>query len=61
MSFTVEGMSSKEVSDKLINENIAAKHMNIGLFYLNTKKYLAAMKNNYIFFLLVLLSKFKHP
>ena len=27
----------------LINENIAAKHMNIGLFYLNNKKYLAAM------------------
>ncbi len=27
----------------LINENIAAKHMNIGLFYLNQKKYLAAM------------------
>lgn len=27
-----------------INENIAAKHMNIGLFYLKNKKYLAAMK-----------------
>ena len=27
----------------LINENVAAKHMNIGLFYLKNKKYLAAM------------------
>lgn len=27
-----------------INENIAAKHMNVGLFYLKNKKYLAAMK-----------------
>ena len=27
----------------LINENIAAKHMDIALFYLNQKKYLAAM------------------
>ena len=27
----------------LINENIAAKHMNIAFFYLNNKKYLAAM------------------
>ena len=27
----------------LINENIAAKHMNIALFYLNQKKYFAAM------------------
>ena len=28
----------------LIKENIAAKHMSIGLFYLKQKKYLAAMK-----------------
>ena len=27
----------------LINENVAAKHMNIGLFYLKNKKYLASM------------------
>ena len=27
-----------------VNENIAAKHMNVGLFYLKNKKYLAAMK-----------------
>ena len=27
----------------LTKENIAAKHMNIGLFYLNKKKYLAAL------------------
>ena len=26
----------------LLKENIAAKHMNIGMFYLNQKKYLAA-------------------
>ena len=28
----------------LIKENIAAKHMNVGLFYLNRKNYLAALK-----------------
>ena len=28
----------------LINENIAAKHMYVGLFYLKQKKYIAAMK-----------------
>jgi len=28
----------------LVKENIAAKHMNIGLFYLENKKYLAALK-----------------
>ena len=28
----------------LLNENIAAKDMNVGLFYLNQKKYLAASK-----------------
>ena len=28
----------------LINENIAAKHMSVGMFYLKEKKYLAAMK-----------------
>jgi len=27
-----------------VNANIAAKHMNVGLFYLKNKKYLAAMK-----------------
>ena len=37
---------TKDSYQKLIavKENIAAKHMNIGLFYLNDKKYLAAMK-----------------
>ena len=28
----------------LLNENIAAKHMSVGSFYLNQKKYLAALK-----------------
>ena len=28
----------------LLKENIAGKHMNIGMFYLNQKKYLAALK-----------------
>ena len=28
----------------LLKENIAAKHMNVGMFYLNQKKYLAALK-----------------
>ena len=28
----------------LLKENIAAKHMNVGLFYLNEKKYLASLK-----------------
>ena len=37
---------SKDSFQKIIaaNENIAAKHMNVGLFYLKNKKYLASIK-----------------
>ena len=53
ISIISKSISSKSLSRKiatikslfkyLVNENIAAKHMNIALYYLHQKKYFAAM------------------
>ena len=38
------GFIGSHLVDLLLKENIAAKHMNVGFFYLNRKNYLAALK-----------------